>query len=252
MRDGAYFATRPPRIFAHRGLAIGVPENTPPAFRAALGAGATHLETDVHASADSVAVISHDPDLTRIAGRASSVERLTMAQLRSVDLGGGQGFASLTDVLTEFPHASFNVDVKSPRAVEPTARAILAAGATDRVLVTSFSNRRRTRTVALLPGVATSASSIQVLWAVLGARLRFTPLVRLVARAIDALQIPERYGPFRLVTAQSVSAWHAAGLEVHVWTVNDPSDMQRLLRLGVDGIITDRCDLAFEVIAADS
>jgi len=252
VRDGAYFAARPPRIFAHRGLAIGVPENTPPAFRAALGSGATHLETDVHASADDVAVISHDPDLARIAGRAASVERLTMAQLRAIDLGGGQGFISLTEALTEFPHALFNVDVKSARAVEPTARAILAAGATGRVLVTSFSNRRRARTVALLPGVATSASSVQVLWAVVGARLRFAPLVRRIARAVDAVQIPERYGRFRLVTSRSVSAWHAVGLEVHVWTVNDPRDMRRLLRLGVDGIITDRCDRAFEVIVADS
>lgn len=248
MRGGAFFAESPPRIFAHRGLALEVPENTPPAFRAALKAGATHLETDVHASADGIAVVSHDPDVKRVSGHEASVEQLSMAELRAIDLGGGQGFVSLSEVLAEFPHALFNVDVKSSRAVEPAARAILAAGATDRVLITSFSLRRRRRTVTLLPGVSTSASSVQVLCAFVGARLRIAPLIRHVARAVDALQLPERYGRFRLVTPRTVRAWHAAGLEVHVWTVNDLADMRRLLALGVDGIITDRCDLAKGVI----
>jgi glycerophosphoryl diester phosphodiesterase len=215
-----------------------------------LSAGATHLETDVHASSDGIAVISHDPQLPRIAGESRRVEQLTMAQLRRVNLGNGQGFVSLAEALDAFPNALFNIDVKSAPAVEPTANAIRSARATGRVLVTSFSTARRTRTTALLPGVATSASSPQVLAAILGARLGITALVRRVARTVDAVQLPERYHGIRLVTPRSVRVLHAAALEMHVWTVNDPADMLRLLKLGVDGIVTDRCDIARDVVAS--
>jgi glycerophosphoryl diester phosphodiesterase len=72
--------------------------------------------------------------------------------------------------------------------------------------------------------------------------------VRRLTRDFDALQIPERYRIFRLVTPRVVRAMHACGVEVHVWTVNDPVDMSRLLKMGVDGLITDRCDLARELV----
>lgn len=250
---GAGFFTPPlPRIFAHRGLACGVPENTLPAFIHALAAGATHLETDVQVSSDGVAVLSHDADLKRVAGRDVRIDQLTMAELRGVDLGDGTGFVSLEEALDVLPDALFNIDVKVPGAAAALVKAVMNKRATDRVLVTSFSAGNRLAAVADLIGVATSGSVPQVLLGALGGRFGIRPLVRAATRDIDALQLPERYRNVRLVTRRSVAALHRAGIEVHVWTVNQPDVMRRLLELGVDGIITDRCDLAREVVDSRS
>lgn len=248
--DRGFFAPPLPRIFAHRGLAIGAPENTLLAFLKAMNAGATHIETDVHATLDGVAVISHDPDLARLVGRDVRVEQFTMAELRRIGLGEGQSFVSLHEALEAFPDIRFNIDVKSASAALPTAQAIIQTRAVNRVLITSFSRARRRATVDRLLGVASSASWDQVLCVVVAARLGLIPLVRRFSRDFDALQIPERYRIFRLVTPRVVRAMHACGVEVHVWTVNDPVDMLRLLDAGVDGLITDRCDLARELVDA--
>lgn len=239
-----------PRIIAHRGLAIEAPENTLLAFLRALNAGATHLETDVHASADGVAVISHDPDLSRTAGRPVEISRLTMAELRRVDLGHGQGYCSLTEALDTFPQARFNIDIKDADSALPAARAIRDARATDRVLITSFDERRRRAAADALPGVASSASVTSVLLAIAGAKLGITALVRRALRGLVAVQIPERRGLLRLVTARTVSVLHRAGVEIHVWTVNEPKQMTRLLDLGVDGLVTDRCDVLKALVAS--
>lgn len=248
--DRGFFAPPLPRIFAHRGLATGAPENTLLAFLKAMNAGATHIETDVHATLDGVAVISHDPDLARLVGRDVRVEQFTMAELRRIGLGEGQSFVSLHEALEAFPDIRFNIDVKSASAALPTAQAIIQTRAVNRVLITSFSRARRRATVDRLLGVASSASWDQVLRVVVAARLGLIPLVRRFSRDFDALQIPERYRIFRLVTPRVVRAMHACGVEVHVWTVNDPVDMLRLLDAGVDGLITDRCDLARELVDA--
>jgi len=239
-----------PRIFAHRGLSLEAPENTLLAFLKALSSGATHLETDVHVSLDGVAVLSHDPDLARVAGSTARVDQLTMAELRRVGLGAGQSFVSLAEALGAFPEARFNIDVKAPGAVEPTARAIRDARATARVLITSFSESRRRSVVGLLPGVATSASPSVLIKALLSSRIGLVWSARRVLRGFAAVQVPERYGRVRVVTPRFIRVMHAADVEVHVWTVNDPAAMSRLLDLGVDGIVTDRCDLAVAVIAA--
>ncbi|WP_295121353.1 glycerophosphodiester phosphodiesterase family protein [uncultured Leifsonia sp.] len=241
--DGA-----PPRIIAHRGLAIDAPENTLLAFLTALNAGATHLETDVHASADGVAVISHDPDLTRIAGRDLRVEQLTMAELRRIPLEHGQSLPSLAEALDAFPDARFNIDIKDERAAAPTAAAILDARATDRVLLTSFSASRRAAAAAALPGVAVSPSVSEFVPALIGAKLGIRPLTARALRPFVAVQIPERRGPLRLVTPRTVRAIHGAGAEVHVWTVDDVAAMSRLLAVGVDGIVTNRCDLLSDLV----
>ncbi|WP_348787648.1 glycerophosphodiester phosphodiesterase [Leifsonia sp. NPDC080035] len=234
---------RRPRIIAHRGLALDAPENSLLAFLRALNAGATHLETDVHASADGVAVISHDPDLGRVAGRSVAVGQLTMPELRRIDLGHGQGYCSLAEALDAFPEARFNIDIKDEASAAPAVEAIRAARAQGRVLITSFSKARRRAVVDALPGVATSPSVSEFAPALLGAKLGIAPLTRRALRGFAAVQVPERRGPLRIVTARSVRAIQAAGAEVHVWTVNDAGDMIRLLETGVDGIVTDRCDV---------
>jgi len=249
-RRSDFLASPGPRVIAHRGLSLEAPENTLLAFLKALSAGATHLETDVQVTLDGVAVVSHDADLARVAGRAVRVDRLTMAELRRIDLGAGQSFVPLGEALDAFPEARFNIDVKAAGAAEPTAYAVLEARATWRVLITSFSEGRRRRTMRLLPGVATAASASVFLNAWLASRLGFTGRAKRILRGIAAVQVPERYWHVHVVTPRFIRVMHDIGVEVHVWTVNDPATMRRLLGIGVDGLITDRCDLAVRVIAA--
>jgi glycerophosphoryl diester phosphodiesterase len=244
-----FFAGPLPRILAHRGLATDAPENTLLAFAAALALGITHLETDVHASADGVAVISHDADLARTAGIMGRIDELSFAELQKVDLGHGQNYPSLQEALLAFPEARFNIDLKSDAAVAPAVNAIVRAQATRRVLVTSFDNARRLRAVRLLPGVASSASAVPFAAALVAVKLGIVPLARHLLRGVQAVQVPERMWGVRVVSPRSVRLLKRAGVEVHVWTINDPADMRRLLDLGVDGLVTDRADLALEVIA---
>jgi glycerophosphoryl diester phosphodiesterase len=247
--ESEFLAPEGPRVFAHRGLAVAAPENTHLAFVKALAAGATHIETDVHVSLDDVAVLSHDPDLARLTGKRVLIEQLTMAELRRVPLGSGQSFVSLAEALDAFPDTRFNIDVKVERAAEPTARAILESRATSRVLITSFSERYRQKTVRLLPGVATSASTRVAIMALTAASLGLHGSLRRVLRGICAVQVPERVRFVRVVTPRFVRAMHDAGVEVHVWTVNRERDMIRLLDVGVDGIVTDRTDIAASLIS---
>lgn len=243
-----FFASPAPRILAHRGLSIDAPENTLLAFAKALAAGVNILETDVHESSDGTAMISHDDTLLRTASRDVKVNQLTSAELHRVDLGSGQNFASLEEALDAFPDARFNIDVKSTGAVEPTVRAVRSARATNRVLITSFSDARRRATVEGLPGVATSASIGAVASLLTASKLRLARRARSVLAEFDAVQVPERWKGLAVVTPRLIDTIHAAGREIHVWTINDPLAMARLLDLGVDGIVTDRADLAIEVL----
>lgn len=244
-----YFTPSPPRVFAHRGLALDAPENTLLSFAKAVALGVTHIETDVHGSADGVAMISHDADLARVAGRAVRVGLLTSHELRRVSLGQGQGFCSLADALDTFPETRFNIDVKSASAVAPTVAAIRDARATERVLIGSFSPQRRLAVVRQLPGVATSVSSRGAVAAVTAARSRGgVPTLRRILRGVNAVQLPLSILRMPTMTPRTTAAFHAAGVEVHAWTVNDESTMGRLLDLGVDGLITDRADVAMRVL----
>ena len=247
--DG-FFAGPLPRILAHRGLATDAPENTLLAFLSALAIGATHLETDVHASADGVAVISHDADLVRTAGRVARIDELNFDELNRVDLGHAQTYPSLEEALDAFPEARFNIDLKSDAVVTPAVEAILRVRAVRRVLVTSFDNERRLRAVRALPGVATSASAVPFAGALFAVKLGLVPLARRLLRDVQAVQVPERVRGVRVISPRTVRRLKTAGVEVHVWTINEPADMRRLLDWGVDALVTDRADLALEVVRA--
>ena len=244
-----FFSPAPPRVLAHRGLALEAPENTLLAFSKAIAVGVTHLETDVHASADGVAMVSHDPDLSRLVGRKVAVGQLTSHELRRIALGAGQGYCSLAEALDAFPDAKFNIDIKAASAVAPTVAAIRDAKAADRVLIGSFSAARRLAAVRQLPGVATSISARGAIAAVRAARSRNgLAIVKRVLRDVGAVQLPLSILRMSTMTPRTIAAFHAAAVEVHVWTINDESEMDRLLDLGVDGLVTDRADLGMAVL----
>ncbi|WP_030143555.1 glycerophosphodiester phosphodiesterase family protein [Mycetocola saprophilus] len=245
----AFFEKASPRVFAHRGLAVSaqIAENTIEACAAAVAAGATHLETDVRVSADGIPVLHHDPHFLR-AGRRIRVDSLTLDQLRDPALGPGPVIATLDELLEAFPTTPINVDLKSAAAVDPAVEAILRAHAEPRILLTSFSERTRRRALSRLSAVASSpgrwAGMVLILthWLHLG-----RAFTRLAAR-VDAVQFPERYGPFPAMTPALIARLRGVGVESHVWTINDSADLRRLILVGVDGVITDRCDLAVSVI----
>lgn len=243
-REHPFFEGPTPRVLAHRGLHTHHPENTAGSFRAALAAGVTYIETDVVGSLDGVAMIAHDLTLDRIAGDSRALAELSAAELADIDLGG-EGFISLRQALEAFPTARFNIDVKDFRAIPDVINAIRHVEASDRVLITSFSAARRRAVVAELPDVASSAASTEFLGIFAASRLWITPPLP----RIQAVQIPVRGFGLSTITATLVERYHRAGLEVHAWTINDPTEMRRILDLGVDGLVTDRADLALDIIS---
>ncbi|WP_430593020.1 glycerophosphodiester phosphodiesterase family protein [Humidisolicoccus flavus] len=243
-----YLNGKAPRVFAHRGLALLYPENTTAAFEAAIAAGVEYIETDVRASADGVAYFLHDATMERLTGQPIAVASLSSGELDQIDLGHGESPLRVSAAFERFPTVKFNIDIKSLDAIEPLVREIIAAEAHGRTLITSFDEQRRRATVELLPGVASSASASTMKRAMLGAKLGLQRLVRHALHGCVAVQIPTKAYGLQLVTPRTLAAFHRAGVEVHVWTINDPREMRRLLDLGVDGIVSDRCDLAIDLL----
>lgn len=241
MSRTAWFAPPLPRILAHRGLSLAVPENSLESFRAALDAGATHLETDVRATSDGTAVLVHDPELPD----GTPIARLTLPALNR----RLPSVCTVAEALAALPSARFNLDLKARAAVEPAVAAIRAGNALPRVLITSFSSRRRRPAVRALPGVATSGSGADVLTALLAHRTRSPWALRSVLRGLDALQVPPYALGTDLGAPPFLAAAHRAGVEVHLWVVDDPFRMRALVAAGADGVVTNRPDLAGAALA---
>jgi glycerophosphoryl diester phosphodiesterase len=216
-----------------------------PAFAHAAALGFTHVETDVQATADGVAVIFHDDTLERMAGRPERIDRLTWAELGRVRLKGGGEVPRLDAVLDAFPGLFLNLEAKSDAAVEPMAQAIRAAGALDRICVGSFSGARTARLRALLgEGLAWSPAHAGV------ARLWLAGWgLPLTGPRFPAVQVPVSFRGIPVVTHRFVAAAHRRGVQVHVWTVDEAAEMERLVDLGVDGLMSDRPTLLREVLA---
>lgn len=214
--------------FAHRGGTGHAPENTLAAFRHAFDLGYRHLETDVHTTSDGVLVAFHDDDLNRTCGRPGIIGDLPWRDVASARVAGEHAIPLLSDLLEEFPDARFNIDAKSDGAVDPLLAVLHRHGSIDRVCIGSFSHRRLVA-VRRRARVCTSASPLEVArW-----------LTGVVPATPDCFQVPVQRGTIPVVTSRSVARAHRAGKPVHVWTIDDPREMQRLIDIGVDGIMTD-------------
>lgn len=234
---------------AHRGFSLDGLENSLAAFDAARALGFRYVETDAHATSDGVAVALHDATLDRTTDAHGAVADLPWREVRTARIGGREPVPALEDLLGTWSDLRVNIDVKAASGAAPVARAIERTAAHDRVCVTSFSAARRRDTVRRLSRpVATSAGQAEVAAFLLGARTGVRPLVRRALRDVGALQVPESSGAVRVVDARTVAAAHAVGRTVHVWTVDDPGEMRRLIDLGVDGLVTDRADLLRDVL----
>lgn len=247
-----------PLVFAHRGGRALGPENTVIAFDLGMAADADGLEFDVHLAADGKVVVIHDPTLERSTTAAGEVRAFTSAELAAVNAaprfgidlelpwtGETAGLPTLDEVLARYPQASFIIEMKGERVELGPAvvGAVRRAGASARVCLGSFSSAVLAAARTAGPELATSASREEALRALQRSWIGLSP-GRVVYKAF---QVPERAGRLRVVSRRFVWAVHRAGCAVHVWTVNEEADMRRLFDWGVDGIITDRPDVAVRV-----
>ena len=236
-----------PLAIAHRGGVESAPENTRRAFAAAVDLGFHHLETDVHLSADGVLVAFHDDRLDRITDHQGLITELTAAEISRARIDGTDPIPTLDELLEAFPHVRFNIDPKHDDAVVALAQTLRRHDALDRVCIGAFSDERLERLRRLLgPRLCTSAGPREI--ARLSAASRLPGRGRPVVEAYQCLQLPVRHRHVELVTAELVGTAHARGLQVHVWTINDPPEMHRLLDMGVDGLMTDRPSVLRDVL----
>ena len=243
MTRWAYLDHPGPIPFAHRGGASDKPENTMPAFENAIRLGYRYLETDVHATADGVLVAFHDDSLDRVTDQTGRISELPWSQVRTARVGG-EPIPLLEDLLAAWPEARINIDAKADASVDPLIDVIARAGAHDRVCVAAFSDRRLRRIRSLVGGkVCTAMGPYEI------ARLRVASHgVPAGSFPADCAQVPVSYGRFVVVDARFVAAAHRRSIPVHVWTVDDAAEMERLLDLGVDGIMSDRPTVLKEVL----
>jgi glycerophosphoryl diester phosphodiesterase len=239
-----------PFAIAHRGSKLIWPENTMMAFSHAHESGLRWIETDLHVSRDGHVVCIHDDTVDRTTNASGPVSDFTAAELGVLDAAfhfdvagdrpyrdQGHGVPTLEDLATEFDDCRLVVDLKQDGLTPVLWELIRRLDIADRVIVGSFSDRRLSEFRQISDGaVATSAGPRAVARALAAAALTTPPLLA------DALQVPVSARGVPIVTARSVSKFHKAGYQVHVWTVNSSKQMHRLLDLGVDAIITDRPD----------
>ncbi|MGW4927121.1 glycerophosphodiester phosphodiesterase [Streptomyces parvulus] len=234
-----------PIPFAHRGGSADGLENTLRQFRRAVEAGYRYIETDVHATRDGRLVAFHDATLDRVTDGAGRIADLPWERVRHARVAGEEPVPLFEELLEAFPEVRWNVDVKAEPALAPLLELIGRTNAWDRVCVGSFSEARVVRAQRLAgPRLATSYG----VRGVLGLRLRSWGVPAGPRRSPVAAQVPETQSGVRVVDRRFLAAAHARGLQVHVWTVNDPGRMHRLLDLGVDGIMTDHIDTLRKVM----
>ena len=230
---------------AHRGGAAEQPENTMAAFAAAVAMGYRYVETDVHATADGMLVAFHDHTLDRVTNMSGDIASLDYAEVSRAQVGGHDPIPLLEDVLGTWPELRIHIDAKHLAAAAPLVAAVDRTGAHDRVCIGSFSDR----TVLALRRLSRRrictwmgrAEILSLRLASLG-----VPTPRSVA---GCTQVPVRQGRLPLLDRRLIDTAHRRGIGVHVWTIDDRHEMERLLDLGVDAILSDRPTLLKQVLA---
>jgi len=249
----SYFDPPRPRVFGHRGASGVAPENTLPSFALATALGADYLELDVHATSDGEIVVLHDPLLDRTTNGEGPVRTWRWRDVAALDAGWhfthdgrsfpyrGQGVRvpRLAEVLAAHPAQRFNIEIKQgdPPIVAATLDVLRRAGALERTLLAAEHDDVMSAIRAAVGGAVATGMSVGDVVAFVDRLLRddwsgYAP-------PGAALQVPPAHEGIDIVTAASVAAAHRAGLEVHVWTINEAAEIDRLLDLGVDGVMSD-------------
>tara|TARA_B100001250_G_scaffold410633_1_gene437483 strand:+ start:5469 stop:6368 length:900 start_codon:yes stop_codon:yes gene_type:complete len=250
-----YFADDRFQIIAHRG-GLGLrPENTILAFQNADSLNVDVLEMDIHSSADGELVVIHDDTVDRTTNGVGRVSEINFKQLRQLDAafnwqnnygeipyrGKGIRIPSLSEILKKFSHRRLLLEIKSNDVLtgEKICHSLRQYKMQDKTVVGSFHSKALNAFSLHCPKVPTSASSIHVGTFLL---LHYLRLGFLYPNPPSAFQVPEHLGRLRLVDSRFIKQIQSLNSVVHVWTVNQPETMKKLIDLGVNGIITDYPD----------
>jgi len=248
--------------YAHQGGAAEMPSSTLPTLHRAIEVGADALELDVHCTADGHLVVCHDATVDATTDGTGRIADMTLAEVRALDnayrfgpddgfpyRGQGHTIATLDEVLEAFPSTYINFDIKETApTVEPyeerLATTLRRFGRADDVIVASFLDGATDAFSTFAPEVSTSAGTMAtaMFWRAVQDGDEPPPMRH------SALQVPPDYEGTVIVDERFVERAHAAGVAVHVWTIDDPDEMARLLALGVDGIMTDRPSVLTDVL----
>ncbi len=250
---------------AHRGESGNIPENTILALEAAVEIGVDVLESDIRFTKDDVPILFHDEDLMRTTGVSGYIRDKTLDELLQIDLGynfttdigqtypfRGKGLkiVTLAEALERFPDTILNLDIKDTfrQAPEEVARVLLEHQRIENIMIASFHPPQLKRFREKAPMIPTSAHPNEVRNFVIGVRMRS---MRFFVRSVayKAFQVPEWSGGLQIVTPRFVAAAHERDIAVHVWTINNREDMERLLGMEVNGIFTDYPALLREVLS---
>ena len=215
------------------------------AFEQAVALGYRYVETDVHLTADGVLLAFHDDVLDRVTDRTGVISDLPYAEVATARVDGKEPIPRLEELLAAWPDLRVNIDPKHDESVEPLASVIRDAGAVDRVCIGSFSDERLARIRDLVPGICTSLGPIGILN--LGLAAQGGDVEDLPA---PCAQVPTHFGDTEVVTPAFVEEAHRRHIQIHVWTIDEADEMERLLDLGVDGIMTDRNQVLKDVLLA--
>ena len=233
-----------PIPFAHRGGAGVFPENTLPAFQNAVNMGYKYLETDVHSSKDGIVFAFHDDSLDRVTGHVGKISDLTSKEISNIEINGFAKIPTLLELLETFPEVKINIDPKADSVVTPLINLLKHTNSVSRVCIGSFSDKRiKLIRKELGSGLCVSAGPKAVVKFLAG-KFRFSSS----KTYYHCLQVPQRSGPVKIVTPAFIEKAHSRGLQVHVWTVDDPNEMIELLELGVDGLMTDEPSILKNVL----
>jgi glycerophosphoryl diester phosphodiesterase len=242
-----------PLLIAHRGGSGLMPENTLPAFLSAAERWqADMIELDVRATADGHCVVIHDATVDRTTNGTGTVSGMTLEELQQLDAGyhftpdGGRNFPfrgqgivvpTIQEVFSALPAMRITIEVKSADAQVPLFEAINEYRATDRVIAAGERDAYRTL-FETYPGPKSASLEEAMPFFVMHKLL----LARFGRLRADVVQTCEVYRGRRILTRRLVRDFHRAGIAVHVWTINEVEDMERLLDWEVDGLVTDRPD----------
>ena len=251
--DHPYFKPDKFLAIAHRGGRSLGPENTLYTFKRAVELGTNVLEMDLQTTSDGALVILHDRKVDRTTNGTGAVDGFTLSDLKKLDAGfrwspensrsypmrnKGVTIPTLTEVFKDFPDTRINIEIKSSQVntIQNLCRSIRDNRMSQKVMVACFDAGKLGEFRSICPEVATSAGASE---AAIFYWLQWANLESAYSPNAQALQVPETYGDHRIATRRFVDAAHARNMRVHVWTVNQVEAMQRLIDLGVDGIMTD-------------
>jgi glycerophosphoryl diester phosphodiesterase len=257
-----YFASEGPLVIAHRGCAGLAPENTMIGFQKAVEMGADILELDVQSTKDGILVVIHDTIVDRISNGKGNVQDFRIEELKELDAGyswtddegksfpyrgKGHTIPTLHELFEAYPDQRFNIDIKqvTPSIIEPFGNMIREFGLSRHVLVAAFHVHVIRQFRSSFPQILTAADDWESRWFYGLNKIGLSGLTRLRSQAF---QLPEYEGGIHIITDRFVKAAHHAGMQVHVWTIDDVESMQRLISLAVDGIFSNFPDRMLKLL----